>query len=104
MTFNMVLHELTTNAAKHGALSVSGGSVDAHWRIDQSNGDLVFNWKERGGPPVVPPTRRGFGTIVIERSLRYELHGSGVLTYAPDGLACEAVIPAAHVIRENDAV
>ena len=101
MAFNMVLHELATNAAKYGSLSVAGGSVDVAWDVASDSGDLVIRWKERGGPPVAPPTRRSFGSVVIERSLRHELRGSCVLSYEPDGLACVATIPAAHIVREE---
>lgn len=101
MAFSMVLHELTTNAAKYGSLSMPGGTVDVTWEVEQDHGDLVVRWKERGGPPVSPPTRRSFGTVVIERSLRHELKGRSELSYEVDGVACVATIPAAHVVRED---
>lgn len=101
MAFNMVLHELVTNAAKYGSLSVSGGLVDVDWSVDATSGALKIFWKERQGPPVTPPTRRSFGSVVIERSLRYELKGSCELRFEPDGLACVATIPAAHIVRED---
>lgn len=101
MAFNMVLHELATNAAKYGSLSVAGGTVDVDWSIDAASGNLIIRWKERGGPAVTPPTRRSFGSTVIERSLRHELKGSCVLSFEPDGLSCVATIPAAHIVRED---
>jgi two-component system, chemotaxis family, sensor kinase Cph1 len=104
MAFNMVLHELTTNAAKYGSLSVPEGTVDVRWDVDPASGNLLIHWKELGGPPVAPPTRRSFGSVVIERSLRHELKGSCVLQFAPDGVACEAVIPAAHLVRADKGV
>lgn len=86
----LVLHELVTNAHKYGALSVPEGRADLHWVL---NGDrLRLEWRERGGPPVVPPTRRGFGTALIERSLKAE-GGVAVSDYAPDGLRWTLDLP-----------
>src|ERR1700730_2020077 len=65
----VTLHELATNAAKYGALSVPDGHVRVEWSRAQ-NGRLVLRWTEKGGPPVEPPTRRGFGARVIEKMVR----------------------------------
>lgn len=100
MPFTMVMHELISNAAKYGALSTAAGSVDIAWSRAPSTGDLLLAWKERHGPAVVPPTRRGFGSVVIERSLRHELNGSGVLTFDPDGVACILTIPGAYIVLD----
>jgi PAS domain S-box-containing protein len=82
----MALHELCTNAAKYGALSVPGGRVEVGWSVD---GDLLtILWRERGGPPVRPPERRGFGFRMIERALAADLDGSARLDFRPDGLTC----------------
>jgi two-component sensor histidine kinase len=69
--FALILHELATNAAKHGSLSVEGGTVSVSWSIDASAADptMVFRWRERGGPPVTPPKRKGFGTVLLERAV-----------------------------------
>lgn len=93
--FALALHELATNAAKYGALSGSAGRVAISWRLD-SHGRLTFEWREQGGPPVVAPTRRGFGSRMIERSLAGELKGSAKLDFRPEGLVCliEAKLPA----------
>ena len=101
MPFTMVMHELISNAAKYGALSVATGSVDIAWSRGADSGDLVLTWQERNGPAVTAPTRRGFGSVVIERSLRHELKGHGVLTFHPDGVGCILTIPAAYVMADD---
>ena len=87
----MGIHELATNAAKHGALSVKGGRVEIAWQV--AAGRLRFAWREHGGPPVAAPTRRGFGLRVIEASFRHQLHGTVALAFAPSGFACEVDVP-----------
>ena len=85
----MALHELCTNAIKYGALSNDTGTVHLTWRIDDSNGArLHLRWEEQGGPPVVPPSRRGFGTRLIERTLAQDLRGTVNLDFAPTGVVC----------------
>lgn len=86
----MALHELATNAAKYGALSADGGRVSVGWRVDgERPGRFRLRWQERGGPPVAPPTRKGFGLRMIERALAAEAHGSVRLDFQRDGLVCE---------------
>ena len=63
-----------TNSAKYGALSDSRGRVEIETALD-AHGRLAIDWSENGGPPVKPPTRRGFGSTVIERSIPYDLKG-----------------------------
>lgn len=92
----MVLHELTTNAAKHGALSTREGRVSVrwYWPLNGSTHDgLVIEWEERGGPTVKVPSRPGFGTSVIGDLIPYELGGSVDLAFACDGLRCRVEIP-----------
>ncbi|MBC7452648.1 MAG: GAF domain-containing protein [Massilia sp.] len=101
MPFTMVMHELISNAAKYGALSTAAGSVDIAWSRVAGAGDLVLTWKECNGPAVTPPTRRGFGSVVIERSLRHELKGSGVLNFYIDGVGCVLTIPAAYIVPDD---
>jgi two-component sensor histidine kinase len=92
----MVLHELTTNAVKYGALSVAAGRVRIEWsRAD--GGMLVLRWSETGGPPVKPPTRRGFGSRVVDQIIRTQLHGDARFDWRPDGLWCEIEFPAVGV-------
>jgi PAS domain S-box-containing protein len=85
----MVLHELGTNAVKYGALSCPGGRVDIQWELlDQSTRQkLSLTWRERNGPPVKAPTRKGFGTRMIERALSGE-EGKAVFDYQASGLVC----------------
>lgn len=88
----LVLHELMTNAAKHGALSVKGGRLTIAWALERT-GDLVLTWTERGGPTVEPPTRRGFGSIVIEQSIPFELQGEASIAYPPEGVCARFKLP-----------
>ena len=70
----MAIHELTTNAAKHGALSTFGGQVDVRWKIVQQERPMLhFTWVERGGPRVSTPTRQGFGSRLLQRVLATQL-------------------------------
>ena len=96
LTFAMVFHELATNAVKHGALSAgSAGQVDISWQLEPTpQGDRMrLHWQESGGPPVAPPSRKGFGSRLIEHDLARELDGEVHLDYAPGGLACRIVMP-----------
>ena len=94
LTLSLVLHELTTNAAKYGALQKSGGRVAVDWIVDADDGrQLHLRWCESGGPPVRPPERRGFGVNLIERSVAYELDGRATLDYRSEGLSCEIDVP-----------
>lgn len=86
----LAVHELATNALKYGALSVHGGTISFTWSIAPvADGDeVVFEWKERGGPPPEPPTREGFGNRVIKSVTSREKTGSVTIEYPPDGLYC----------------
>lgn len=95
----LALHELATNAAKYGALSVPEGRVRIDWSTAPGEGDdfrLKVTWRESGGPPVAPPASRGFGTRLIERGLAAELRGEVRIDYQPDGVVCtvDAVVSA----------
>jgi len=94
----LVIHEMLTNAAKYGALADSRGTVSIVWDID-AEGSLLLRWKERGGPPVVAPSRRGFGSTIIERSIPYDLGGRADIHYKLTGLEAEFGLPARHVAR-----
>ncbi len=95
----LVFHELATNAAKYGALSVPGGKVEVSWTTTPTpeGRSLDLTWRETGGPPVTPPTRTGFGTRLIRRGLAAELNGVVDLDFQPGGLVCtlRAVLPLA---------
>ncbi|MCJ2021823.1 PAS domain-containing protein [Methylobacterium sp. E-065] len=84
----LALHELATNAAKYGALSTEAGRVHLAWQVDGTGPEARFRltWREQGGPPVAKPTRRGFGSTLIERSLRSYFGGTAETEYRPDGL------------------
>jgi PAS domain S-box-containing protein len=88
LTMALIFHELATNALKYGALSNAEGRVALAWTYDAQSRDLGLTWTEIGGPPVVSPTRRGFGSRLIERSLRGELKGAATMDYRPEGLVC----------------
>lgn len=87
----MTLHELCTNAVKFGALSTPSGRVSVAWQLRDNDG-VVLHWAERDGPPVVPPTRRGFGTRLLEQVLARELKGGVSIRYDPAGLQCRLEI------------
>jgi PAS domain S-box-containing protein len=88
----MVLHELTTNAVKYGALSVSTGRLRVKW-LHPASGNLVIRWTETGGPPVKPPARGGFGSRMLDRAIRTQLNGDLRFNWRTEGLACEIEIP-----------
>lgn len=100
LVLNIVLHELATNALKHGALSSDDGSILIEWHIEQQaqgNRRLLLSWKEKDGPRVSPPARAGFGSQVIEHGIAYELQGTASLRYPTDGLLCTIEIDAPEV-------
>jgi PAS domain S-box-containing protein len=88
----VTVHELATNAVKYGALSAAGGRLQVVWRRP-SDGGLALRWTETGGPVVTPPTRRGFGTRIIDRMIRDQLKGVVRFDWHREGLVCEIVIP-----------
>ena len=86
--FALAVHELATNAAKYGALSNATGQVHISWSVGGSNGYGLFNfrWQERGGPPVTPPKRKGFGSIVLERIMAEHCAVSPRIEFTASGL------------------
>lgn len=94
-TLALVLHELMTNAAKYGALSVPGGQLTVNWQLVEGRG-LELEWNESGGPEVKSPTRRGFGRIVTERTVPFELQGDARVEFRPEGLFARFRIPPQH--------
>lgn len=96
LALSMMFHELMTNAAKYGSLSVAGGQISVEWDLlSGSEGDrtLTLQWVEMDGPPVKVPQRRGFGTRLIERTITDELDGQANLLFEPPGLQLWASIP-----------
>ena len=94
----LALHELTTNAAKHGALASPSRSVEIRTQIGTAPDGrrLALTWCEHGGPPIPAPPRRGFGLTLIERGLGYQLKGNVVLDFRPEGLHCTIELPLAE--------
>jgi two-component sensor histidine kinase len=91
------LHELATNASKHGALNAPEGRVLVNWR--RSEGDRIrLEWVEMGGPAVTPPQRRGFGSLVITELVAQALNGTAKLDFLPTGVHWQLDIPATHVL------
>jgi len=87
----MVLHELVTNAAKHGALSTPGGRVSVNW--EQAGTNLIFVWRESDGPPVAPAIQSSYGTDLIRNLIPHELRGTVDLVFAAEGVTCRIEIP-----------
>jgi PAS domain S-box-containing protein len=103
---SMVLHELTTNAAKHGALSTDNGRVCVRWGdVMKANPDarICIEWREEAGLPVRPPNRSGYGMEVIRDLIPYQLDGTVALAFAPAGVRCEITIPVAGSLSECSA-
>lgn len=95
LSLALMIHELATNAVKYGALHVPEGSVHVTWSIDQAAGEpmVAFCWHEHGGPPVTAPTRKGFGSRLIERGLAGAVGGEVQTEYLVDGLRCALTAP-----------
>jgi two-component sensor histidine kinase len=101
---SMVLHELTTNAAKHGALSTQNGRVSVRWsrvRNGSAVSRLRIQWRETDGPVVRQPQASSYGTEVIRNLIPYELDGTVDLAFEPEGLRCDIDIPLAALGDDN---
>lgn len=88
----LALHELATNALKYGALSGDAGKVEIRWSIPQE-GWIELLWTERGGPPVAPPQRQGFGSRLITDAVSRQLGGTARIDHAPEGVTCRIAFP-----------
>ena len=93
LSLALAVNELGTNALKYGALSVSGGKVSIEWSVNTDEDQLVWRWLERNGPPVSPPSRRGFGSFLIERVFGADFNGSVRIEYHPEGVECVLTAP-----------
>jgi two-component sensor histidine kinase/PAS domain-containing protein len=107
LSLAMAMHELSTNAAKYGAFSTDAGRIAIRWDVTESGVDrrLTLLWQEEGGPVVQAPTRKGFGSRLIERGLTRELAGEVDLDYRPGGLVCTIRFPlpkAPELVEEED--
>jgi light-regulated signal transduction histidine kinase (bacteriophytochrome) len=100
LSLSLAVHELVTNAAKFGAFSTPGGTVAVGWTLAGDNG-ISLSWAEAGGPRVRPPSRRGFGSTLIERALAMETGGRATLRYEPDGIVCDVFLPPSSVLSRN---
>jgi two-component sensor histidine kinase len=90
-TLALAIHELITNSVKYGALSVRAGLLDVRWKI--LDGNLELSWDERGGPPVIKPTTRGFGTRSVIASVGSQLGGRAEFDWRVEGLLCRLWVP-----------
>jgi two-component sensor histidine kinase len=93
VALSMVIHELSTNALKYGALSVPGGRVSIIWSVDHVAHRFKLQWRESGGPRVVQPKTKSFGSRFIEQALPGQLQGEARLIFEPAGLVCDVNIP-----------
>jgi len=101
----LAVHELSTNAAKYGALSVPKGRVRVRWRCAGNGADdarFKMLWTEDGGPKVTPPSHKGFGQVVMEQLAARALHGEATLDFRPEGVRWTLDIPASHILWEDD--
>ncbi len=106
LAFGMAVHELTTNAAKYGALSLPTGCVHVTWSVEGKDLDkrLQLEWREHNGPPVEVPKRRGFGSTLLERVLGRQLQGDVRTEYLPEGIRVRVDAPLSdHTVREAGA-
>ena len=97
----LALHELATNAIKYGALALATGKVTVSWAFENDPGEsrvLLLSWVERGGKPVTPPSRKGFGHVVIERMVAQSVNGEVAMTFAPQGLSWTLSMPATNIV------
>jgi PAS domain S-box-containing protein len=93
LTLGMAIHELTTNAAKYGALSTDQGNVHVDWRVDPEHRKIIIRWTEGGGPAMRSPRRSGFGRLLLERAVTADLRGDVRLDFAAEGLRCDIAVP-----------
>ena len=103
LALGIALHELATNAVKYGAFSNEAGSIRIAWTIEPApeGNRLILHWQEKDGPPVTPPSRKGFGSRVIERGLAHELEGTVHLDYRAEGVLCTINFPAPRDARNG---
>jgi two-component sensor histidine kinase/CheY-like chemotaxis protein len=90
----LAIHEFATNAAKYGSLSAASGSVEVRWQLKE--GMIRLTWRENGGPTVEKPSKRGFGTKIIDASINARNGGSAEFEWRPEGLICELTWPHAN--------
>ena len=103
LALGIAFNELATNAVKYGAFSNESGTISIKWVLKQRPEGrwLCLHWRENGGPPVTQPTRKGFGSRVIEQGLTHELEGKVKLDYSPGGIVCTIDVPAPRVVLDG---
>ena len=103
LALGIAFNELATNAVKYGAFSNAAGTVSIKWTLeDQADGRwLCLHWREQDGPPVSPPTRKGFGSRVIEQGLAHELEGKVRLDFPAEGTVCTIFVPAPQAVLDG---
>lgn len=103
LALGIAFNELATNAVKYGAFSNEAGTISINWRLEgKPDGPrLHLQWREKGGPPVTPPSRKGFGSRVIEQGLAHELNGMVEMDYARGGIVCTIDVPAPLAVRDG---
>ena len=103
LSLALAVNELTTNAAKYGALSNEAGRVEIAWSKRQTDPDggrqLEWTWREHGGPPVTAPSRSGFGSILITRVLAADFGAEARIDYPPEGVTCVLTMPLVNLHR-----
>ncbi|MCI4679952.1 PAS domain S-box protein [Rhodoblastus acidophilus] len=97
-SYGLALHELSTNAVKHGALSAPAGKVDLSFHLDRDGKFYTLSWSESGGPPVTAPERSGFGGTVLTRMAPLAIQGESVLDFTPEGLRYRLSAPVAEIV------
>jgi PAS domain S-box-containing protein len=103
LALGIAINELATNAVKYGAFSNTSGTISINWTLEHRPDGrwLSIDWREKGGPPVTPPTHQGFGSRVIERGLAHELEGTVTLDYAAAGVICAIEVPAPQAVLDG---
>jgi two-component sensor histidine kinase len=103
LALSMAVHELATNAMKYGALSNESGRVEIGWDLGQAAPRRFrFKWKERGGPAVEPPRKRGFGSRLVEEGLGQDIAAEVHLRFATEGLECTIEAPAEEITEQGN--
>jgi len=103
LALGIAFNELATNAVKYGAFSNETGTIAISWTMNEEPDGrwLCLHWREKDGPKVTPPTRKGFGSRVLEQGLAHELNGKVKLNYAPDGIICTIHVPAPQAMLDG---
>jgi PAS domain S-box-containing protein len=101
LALSLAFHELATNAVKYGALSNDSGCVSVDWRVDPQSQRFELRWRESGGPAVQPPSRRGFGSRLVERGLAQDIAGKARLSFSDAGVVCAIEAPLHEIAGSN---